>query len=275
VNEESKDPYRGPGKAALVSTVVLLFTFVLVAIAAQAFHGPQFLADAAQTEDVLGALGKDVLGDPLYLLLIASILTSAAASTLTTILPTARTALSMADHDAIPRYWGRTHPRYLSPSTATIGMGVFSVVFYVMLRTVSANVLYDAIAALGIMIAFYYGLTGFASAIFFRKLLTKNVRHLLFVGVIPVLGGLALMWALVQSVIDLSDPANTYTGSSWFGFGPPVVIAAVFTVMGLVLMFMQRAYRPAFFRHRLEVAEPGALDIRPPTELMEGPGIIG
>ncbi|MEI8334568.1 MAG: APC family permease [Chloroflexota bacterium] len=274
VNEESKDPYRGPGKAALVSTVVLLLTFVLVSIAAQAFHGPQFLADAAESEDVLGALGKDVLGDPLYLLLIASILTSAAASTLTTILPTARTALSMADHDAIPKYWGRTHPRFLSPSTATIGMGVFSIVFYLALRTVSANVLYDAIAALGIMIAFYYGLTGFASAIFFRKLLTQNVRHLLFVGVIPVLGGLVLMWALVQSIIDLSDPANTYTGSSWFGFGPPVVIAAFFTVMGLVLMLAQRAYRPAFFRHHLEAAPRDALDIKPPSELADGPGAI-
>ena len=275
INEESEDPYRGPGKAALVSTLVLLLTFVLVSIAAQAFHGPQFLADAAQSEDVLGALGKDVLGDPLYLLLILSILTSAAASTLTTILPTARTALSMADHGAIPGYWGRVHPRFMTPSTATIGMGVGSTVFYVMLRTVSANILYDAIAALGIMIAFYYGLTGFASAIFFRKLLLKSARNFLFVGAIPVFGGVVLTWALVQSVIDLSDPANSYTGAGWFGFGPPVVIAFVFTVMGIVLMFAQRIYRPAFFRHRLEVADVDALDIKPPTELMEGPGIIG
>jgi hypothetical protein len=40
-------------------------------------------------------------------------------------------------------------------------------------------------------------------------------------------------------------------------------------------MVAQRIYQPAFFRHRLEVAEPAALDIKPPTELMEGPGIIG
>jgi amino acid transporter len=275
INEESEDPYRGPGKAALVSTLVLLLTFVLVSIAAQAFHGPQFLADAAQTEDVLGALGRDVLGDPLYLLLIVSILTSAAASTLTTILPTARTALSMADHGALPGYWGRVHPRFMTPSTATIGMGAGSIAFYIVLRTVSANLLYDAIAALGIMIAFYYGLTGFASAIFFRKLLFKSARNFLFVGAIPVFGGVFLTWALVQSVIDLSDPANSYTGTGWFGFGPPVVIAFVFTVMGIVLMFAQRIYRPAFFRHRLEVADADALDIKPPTELMAGPGIIG
>ncbi len=275
INEESEDPYRGPGKAALLSTVLLLLTFVLVSIAAQAFHGPQFLVDNAESEDVLGALGLDVMGDPLYLLLIASILTSAAASTLTTILPTARTAFSMADHDALPKSWGRVHPRYLTPTWATIGMGALSIAFYGVMRLVSANVLYDAIAALGMMIAFYYGLTGFASAIYFRRLLMRNLRHLVFVGIIPVFGGVVLIWALVQSVIDLSNPENTYTGASWFGFGPPVVIAVVFTVMGIVLMVGQRIYRPAFFRHRLEVAEPDALDIKPPTELMEGPGIIG
>jgi hypothetical protein len=125
------------------------------------------------------------------------------------------------------------------------------------------------------MIAFYYGLTGFASAIYFRRLLAKSVRHLLFVGVVPVFGGVVLLLMLVKSFIDLSDPANTYTGESWFGYGPPVVIAAVFTVMGIVLMLAQRMYQPAFFRHRLEAAEPDALDVEPPTELMEGPGIIG
>jgi amino acid transporter len=275
INEESKDPYRGPGRAALVSTVLLVLTFVLVSIAAQAFHGPQFLIDNAESEDVLGALGLDVMGDPLYLLLIASILTSAAASTLTTILPTARTAFSMADHKALPEYWGRVHPRFLTPSTATMWMGILSIVFYGVMRLVSANVLYDAIAALGMMIAFYYGLTGFASAIYFRRVLRRNLRHLFFVGVVPLFGGVVLLWALFQSVIDLADPENTYTGASWFGFGPPVVIAVVFTVMGLVLMVAQRLYQPAFFRHRLEVAEPDALDIKPPTELMEGPGIIG
>jgi amino acid transporter len=274
VNEESKDPYHGPGKAALISTVLLVLTFVLVSIAAQAFHGPQFLADNAESEDVLGALGQDVMGDPLYLLLIVSILTSAVASTLTTILPTARTALSMADHGALPGYWGRTHPKFLTPSTATIGMGVLSIVFYGLLRMVSANVLYDAIAALGMMIAFYYGMTGFASAIFFRKLLARNMRHLLLVGIIPVFGGVVLFWALIQSVIDLSDPANTYTEASWFGFGPPVVIAVIFTVMGIVLMFAQRAYRPAFFRHRLEVASTDALDIKAPDEFTDGTGAI-
>ena len=80
-----------------------------MAIAAQAFHGAEYLTEQDEG-DVLGALGKEVLGTPLDKILIIAVLTSAAASTQTTILPTARTALSMAAKGALPGYWARIHP---------------------------------------------------------------------------------------------------------------------------------------------------------------------
>ena len=39
VNEETRDKSRAPGRAAVTSTVVLLVTYVLVTVAAQAFAG--------------------------------------------------------------------------------------------------------------------------------------------------------------------------------------------------------------------------------------------
>ena len=39
-------------------------------------------------------------------------------------------------------------------------MGALSIVWYVGLTIVCENILFDSIAALGLMIAFYYGLTG-------------------------------------------------------------------------------------------------------------------
>ena len=39
-------------------------------------------------------------------------------------------------------------------------MGVLSIVWYVGLTIISENILFDSIAALGLMIAFYYGITG-------------------------------------------------------------------------------------------------------------------
>ena len=64
-------------------------------------------------------------------LLILMVLTSAAATTQTTILPNARTMLSMAFHKAIAPIFGRTHPRYLTPTFSTLSFGVISVLYYV------------------------------------------------------------------------------------------------------------------------------------------------
>ena len=49
-------------------------------------------------------------GTPLDKLLIIAVLTSASASTQTTILPTARTSLSMARDKAVPAMFGRDPP---------------------------------------------------------------------------------------------------------------------------------------------------------------------
>ena len=109
--------------------------YVIVSIAAQAYGGPKTLIDNA--DDVLSVLGTQVFGSPLDKILIIAVLTSAAASTQTTILPTARTSLSMARAGAMPRALGAIHPRYLTPHVSTILMGVLSIVWYVGLTIVS------------------------------------------------------------------------------------------------------------------------------------------
>ena len=63
--------------------------------------GPQFLVD--NQDEVLNPLGQDVLPAGLDKLLIIAVLTSASASTQTTILPGTRAALSMAAHGAAPK----------------------------------------------------------------------------------------------------------------------------------------------------------------------------
>ncbi len=81
--------------------------------------------------------------------------------------------------------FGFIHPRYLTPSTSTIWMGALSIAWYVGLTIVSEKILFDSIAALGLMIAFYYGLTGFACAIYYRRELFKNAKTFLFMGLAP------------------------------------------------------------------------------------------
>src|SRR4029077_19617433 len=65
VNEESEDPAEGPGKAAVVSTILLVLIYVIVTAAAQSFHGTAFLTNEEHQADILNALGSGVLGSGL------------------------------------------------------------------------------------------------------------------------------------------------------------------------------------------------------------------
>ena len=47
--------------------------------------------------------------------------------------------------------------------------------FYVLLTLISTNMLADTIAAVGLLIAFYYGLTGFACVWYYRKTVDGRV----------------------------------------------------------------------------------------------------
>lgn len=62
------------------------------------------------------------------------------------------------------------------------------------------------------------------------------LRHrpaLLLAGLIgPLVGAVMLAWLLVLSVIDMSDPENSYSGQAWFGVGPPLVIGIAIFVAG-------------------------------------------
>ena len=248
VNEETEDPGEAPGRATVVSTLILLGIYLIVAVAAQAYAGVDELV--ANQEDVLSALGTEVFGSPLDKILIIAVLTSAAASTQTTILPTARTTLSMARANAMPKSLGKVHPRFLTPHVSTLAMGAASIVWYVGLTLVSEDILFDSLAALGLMISFYIGLTGFACAIYYRHELFRSVKNFFFVGLGPALGGAILFYLLIKNGIELSDPANSESGNSWFGLGPPLVIAIFFLVLGFVLMAIQWRKVPAFFKRQ-------------------------
>ena len=132
VNEETKDSQTTPGRAAVLSTVVLLATYALVVLSTQSYAGIGTkgigLENPNNTGDVLSVLGSSVFGtsgfaNVLSHLLVFMVLTSAAASTQTTILPTARTTLSMAVYKAIPSTFARIHKRFLTPTVSTVAMG--------------------------------------------------------------------------------------------------------------------------------------------------------
>ncbi len=260
-NEESDDPGRTPGRAAVISTFLLLATYALVAVATVAFAGVGTegigLGNTDNSDDVFAAIGPDLFGDSVLghiglLLLSASILTSASASTQTTILPTARTTLSMGVYKALPDSFAKIHRKYLTPSVSTVVMGVVSIAFYVLFTLISDNLLSALIGSVGLMIAFYYGLTGFACVWFYRKTLNSSLRDLVMRGVVPLLGGIVLTVVFIYGLIQYAKPDwltdDNDENVTIFGFGAVAVVGVGALVLGLILMVVWWAMAPRYFR---------------------------
>jgi amino acid transporter len=260
VNEESRDRHRGPGKAAVISTLILLLIYVAVSAAAQAYHGTAFLAN--NSDDVLNALGKGVMGSGLDKLLIICVLTSASASTQTTILPTARTTLSMARWSAIPSAFGRVHPRFFTPTFSTLLMGGLSILWTVALLAFNPNqdVLGDTISALGFAVCFYYGFTGLACAVYFRHDLLKSARNFFLAGVIPVVGGIMMAYVAIKAFGFYNTAGNNYA-KPFLGIQIPIFVGIGGLILGVILMFASWPFFPKFFsRPWFQTADPHVLE---------------
>jgi amino acid transporter len=259
VNEESRDRTHGPGKAAVISTIILLVIYLAVTAAAQAYHGAGFLSN--NSGDVLSALGKGVFGTPFDKLVIIAVLTSASASTQTTILPTARTTLSMARWGSIPAAFGRVHPRFMTPTFSTLLMGGLSILWTIVLIAFnpSQNVLGDTISALGFAVCFYYGFTGLACAVYFRRDLLKSARNFIFAGLIPAVGGLMLFGIAYKAYDYYSTAGNNYS-KPLAGIQTPIVVGVGGLILGIVLMFATWPFFTGFFHRRwAEAADPEVL----------------
>lgn len=262
VNEETKDRDKTPGHAAVISTVLLLAIYAVVSVAAQAFAGVGDkgigLGNSDNSADVLSVLGDAIFGTSgfgtvMSKLLLFMVLSSAAASTQTTILPTARTTLSMAVYKAIPATFAKVHPRYFTPTSSTLWMGGVSAVLYLAMNYFSSGgVIADAVTAIGILIAFYYGATGFACTWYYRDQLTNSASDFFLKGLIPFLGGLLLWVGMVLTTIQDWKPVNSYVvwnmhfAPHWqIGFAFLLGVGSV--IVGLILMGISIPIYKAFF----------------------------
>lgn len=261
VNEETENSDTAPGRAAVVSTLILIGIFLLVSTAAQSYAGPTYLANNAN-DIFAGGLARAVLG-PLHVLLIIAVLTSATAATQTTILPAARSALSMARRGAIPARFAEIHAKNLVPAYATIVAGILSVIWFVFIVLVSTNVLADCVTGLGFLVAFYYGFTGLACVIFYRRELLKSGKNFLMMGVLPLFGFAVLMFIFVRGFVFYGHSAND-SSPPLLGLGVPDWIGILGIGGGIILMLIRRATAPAFFKNEKRMVYGDPIEVVTP-----------
>lgn len=237
LNEETKNPRTVPGKAALLSIAVLLVLYVGVTVAVMMYAGigdtGTGLTVKENLEDVFSVLAPALFG-PWGWFLILAVMVSAAASTQTTILPTARGTLSMAVYRALPAKFAMLHPRFKTPWFSTTVLGIAAIIYYVVMSIVSQDLLADSLLSMGLAVALYYTIVSFACFWYYRRTVLHSWRHFFMRGIFPILGGLLLGYAFVQSAIDMIDPE--YGATVFFGVGGVFVIGVGALALGFVLL---------------------------------------
>jgi hypothetical protein len=141
---------------------------------------------------------------------------------------------------------------------------------FVLLIAKDVNLVFDAFTALGLMICFYYGLTGFACTVYYRRHVFKSAKNFLFIGVLPMLGGISLTYVFVKSLIDLRATDSGFAGP-WLGVGAPFVIAMITFLLGAVLLAISIPKYREYFSRKPSIVDPKVFDHPvPPTESTTG-----
>ena len=252
LGEESKDPTRVPGRAGLLCVLSILLTYLLVAVAVMMYAGIGIeglgLGNEENADNVFGALADPVLGlgGTAAFPRGAGVVGGQPADDVP-----ARRAGDARDGrlGAFPKRFASVSPRFLVPAYATVVAGVVTGVFYTLVSLLSERVLLDTIAALGIMICWYYGITAFACVWYFRRELFDNVHNVVFKFLFPLLGGIMLATVFVISVGESMNPENG-SGASIGGIGLVFYMGFGILLLGAVLMAIWRFRSPAFFEGR-------------------------
>jgi len=169
---------------------------------------------------------------------------SVIAGTGTGIVLGARIIYGMASYRALPEFLARVSPRFSTPVTSSVVVGVLlaALTAVYLLATNVASAFDDIIALLGDFLAILYILTTLAALTYYRRRIIASWRDAIIVGVLPLGAAGFLGWVLDQNI---SSAWDTSRAQVWTLVG--VVVS------GLVMMLIARfVLRSVFFRLPIE-----------------------
>ncbi len=229
VNEETKAADTTPGHAGIISMFILLGIFMLVAIAVQTTLSTDAINNPDNQTDILYFFSQQIASSPITYLMILAVLSSTVAVVQTTLLPSSRLSFSMARDGVFPKQFGYIHSRWHTPWVGTLlsaGLAMVVILLTLFMDSVS-SVFGNLILDIGVLVAFYYGITGIACAWAFRKMLLKRPTLFVFAGVLPVLGGLFLF--AIAGYVVYNDLQAAIPVLVTIGLGIPLLILAMVT----------------------------------------------
>lgn len=236
LNEETANSRRASGIGGIIGIVIVFALFEVYTVAVNMLLPAKMIQ--ANSGDVLAVLGNAVWSGPGGKFLIIAVMLSTVATLETTLIQVTRTLFAMAREHTLPSPLGQIQPKWQTPAVATGVVAVVSLGLFIGSNYLGSlsTVLTDAISAIGLQIAIYYGLAGITAAVAFRKHLFESVSNFVMMGLWPVVGAGFMFWIFVKSIPSLG---GTIDGVGLGAMG-----------LGLIPLVWYWARGSAYFRQR-------------------------
>ena len=203
LTEETEDSSSAPGHGGVYGMVAIFVLFEFMQVVFQMGFTPAKISEAST--NLLPVLGDMIFPRPWGDIAILAVIISTVATLETSLLQASRTLFSMGRDRVISTKFAEIHPKFQTPWLASLVIGIVAMLSFV-LSSFSPSInslMTGAINALGVQIAFYYGLTGFACAWYYRKSFKTDKKALLLRGIWPCLSALFLWLVGIYALSQL------------------------------------------------------------------------
>ena len=247
VAEETEGANQTPGDSGLLGMIGIVILFLLMQVSVQFGMTPEMIE--ANSANLFAALGNSILPQPWGNIAILAVLLSTIGTIQTQLTQCARTLFSMGRDRVIHEKFAEIHPRFQTPWLAGLvitALGLFLLILSSSSESIGA-VMTSLISAIGVMVSFYYGMTGLACAWYYRKTLRSSSQNLFMRGIWPVASAIFLLVLALMQIPALGSTVAAYT------------VGAI--ALGLLpMLYFRLHYNSAFYQeppeyHRIQPVE--------------------
>ncbi len=181
-----------------------------------------------------------------------AVILSSVATLETTMLQFSRTLFAMGRDGAMPKLFGAVDPRTRTPVRAMIALIALGLVLLwgsSLMPTIKA-IIQDSVRAVGLLVAYYYGLAGLVAAYEFAGLRHESIARWLTLCIFPALSGISLIVLGIYALTTFDRTTN--------------VVGIGGLMLGIVF------FRPGRFAIG-EATDPAGQGTRPSTRPAGGP----
>jgi len=238
--EEQHEAGRDPGRAGIITVVFCTIWFLIVVMTIQAIAPTDKLI--SNSANIIAYAAGLVIPNPWAYLVSLAVISSVLGVTQAQLQVFSRIGFRLSKEGLLPAFFARLS----QAQTPWIGLVIATAFPIVLLaiylaNTSAASTLGLVVGSAGILYIVMYVAGGLACVWYYRRTLTKSASQFFYAGLLPLLGVVILLGALIKAIP--TTPAGT------------LIPAAVFVLVGLPIAYIVKVTRhSAFFDMPSEAA---------------------